>query len=186
MLVRSWGYSPTIDPEFMTEMDRLWAGWRSTYIEEVASDDGSAGDVFTQILRSGLPDDETHIVWRGDLTFAILNRYPYISGHVLVMPYREVGELEDLTADEHAELWSTVTDCVRAIKSAYRPHGLNVGMNLGAAAGAGIPSHLHVHVMPRWGADSNFMTSVAETRVLPESLPDTWRKLREAWGQLGQ
>jgi ATP adenylyltransferase len=165
-------------------MDRLWAGWRSTYIEEVTSaDDAAAGDVFTRILQSGVPDEETYIVWRGALTFAILNRYPYISGHVLVMPYREVGELEDLTTAEHSELWAAVTDCVQAIKSAYRPHGLNVGMNLGAAAGAGIPSHLHVHVMPRWGADSNFMTSVAETRVLPEALPDTWRKLREAWGQ---
>jgi diadenosine tetraphosphate (Ap4A) HIT family hydrolase len=164
-------------------MDRLWAGWRSTYIEEVTSDDAPDGDVFTRILESGLPDAEAHIVWRGELTFAILNRYPYISGHVLVMPYREVGDLEGLTPQEHAELWTAVTDCVRAIKAAYRPHGLNIGVNLGAAAGAGIPSHLHVHVMPRWDADSNFMTSVAETRVLPEALPDTWRKLRDAWGQ---
>ena len=173
-------------PEFVSgaAVERLWAGWRSTYIEEVTSEDGGADrDVFTRILESGLPDDETYIVWRGDLTFAILNRYPYISGHVLVMPYREVGDLEDLTPDEHAELWAAVTDCVRAIKAAYRPHGLNIGMNLGAAAGAGIPSHLHVHVMPRWDADSNFMTSVAETRVLPEALPDTWRKLRDAWVQ---
>jgi ATP adenylyltransferase len=160
-------------------MERLWAGWRSTYIEEVTSEDARGGDVFTRILESGLPDEETHIVWRGELTFAILNRYPYISGHVLVMPYREVGDLEDLTSDEHAELWAAVTDCVRAIKAAYRPHGLN----LGAAAGAGVPSHLHVHVMPRWDADSNFMTAVAETRVLPEALPDTWRKLHNAWGQ---
>jgi ATP adenylyltransferase len=148
-----------------------------------AENGGVEGDVFTQILHSGLSDEQAYIVWRGELTFAILNRYPYISGHVLVMPNREVGELEDLTAAEHSELWTVVTDCVRAIKSAYRPEGLNIGMNLGSAAGAGIPSHLHVHVMPRWGADSNFMTSVAETRVLSESLPDTWRKLREAWGE---
>lgn len=166
-------------------MDRLWAGWRSSYIESVADGDASSGDdgrsVFTRILESGLPDDATHIVWRGRIVFAILNRYPYISGHLLVMPYREVGALEDLTADEHAELWSVVTDAVRAVKAAYRPDGINLGMNLGAAAGAGVPNHLHVHVMPRWGADSNFMTSVAETRVLPEALPDTWRKLRAAW-----
>jgi ATP adenylyltransferase len=186
MLDANGRHGARFSPEFVTEVDRLWAGWRSTYIEEVASDNASTGDVFTAILRSGLPDEETHIVWRGELTFAILNRYPYISGHVLVMPYREVGELEDLTPPEHTELWATVTDCVRAIKVAYRPHGLNIGMNLGAAAGAGIPSHLHVHVMPRWDADSNFMTSVAETRVLPESLPDTWRKLHDAWGQLRQ
>ena len=99
MLVRLWPLWRHIDPEFGggALMDRLWAGWRSTYIEEVtSSDDAAAGDVFTRILQSGLPDEETHIVWRGELTFAILNRYPYISGHVLVMPYREVGELEDL------------------------------------------------------------------------------------------
>jgi diadenosine tetraphosphate (Ap4A) HIT family hydrolase len=185
MLVQLRRYSAAIDPEFVSgtgsEMERLWAGWRATYIEEVTADDSRGGDVFTRILGSGLTDEETHIVWRGTYTFAILNRYPYISGHVLVMPYREVGDLEDLTPDEHTEVWSAVTDCVRAIKGAYRPHGLNIGVNLGAAAGAGIPSHLHVHVMPRWDADSNFMTSVAETRVLPESLPDTWRKLRAAW-----
>src|SRR4051794_36028457 len=128
-------------------MDRLWAGWRSTYIDDVTTEAGAAGDVFSNILASGVPDEDTYIVWRGDVTFAILNRYPYISGHVLVMPYRAVGELEHLRADEHAELWGAVTDCVRAIKSAYRPHGLNIGVNLGAAAGAGVPSHLHVHVM---------------------------------------
>jgi ATP adenylyltransferase len=166
-------------------IDRLWAGWRSEYIDGVTAPDASRGDdgasVFTRILGAGLPDEETHIVWRGALTFVILNRYPYISGHALVMPYREVAALEDLTPDEHAELWRTVTDAVRAIKTAYHPDGLNIGVNLGEAGGAGIPTHLHVHVMPRWSADSNFMTSVAETRVIPEALPVTWQKLRDAW-----
>ena len=97
------------------------------------------------------------------------------------MPYREVAELEGLDAEESAELWSTVTACAAAVKAAYRPQGLNVGLNLGEAAGAGVPTHLHVHVLPRWSADSNFMTSVAETRVLPEALPVTWEKLRAAW-----
>jgi ATP adenylyltransferase len=188
MLGGNGRYSARFSPEFVggTLMDRLWAGWRSTYVEEITSDDAASLGVFTQILQSGLSDQDAYIVWRGELTFAILNRYPYISGHVLVMPYREVGELENLTSAEHSELWTAVTDCVQAIKLAYQPHGLNIGMNLGAAAGAGIPSHLHVHVMPRWDADSNFMTSVAETRVLSEALPDTWRKLHEAWGQLRQ
>jgi ATP adenylyltransferase len=162
-------------------MDRLWAGWRSEYIEDVTSQDGPSTSVFKRILESGLSDEETHIVWRGPLTFAILNRFPYISGHLLVMPYREVSELEDLTPDEQVELWSTVTDGVRAIKTAYNPDGHNIGVNLGRAAGAGVPDHLHVHVMPRWSADSNFMTSVAEARVLPEALQVTWRKLRDAW-----
>jgi ATP adenylyltransferase len=163
-------------------LDRLWAGWRGEYIDDVTSADGGPRtSVFKRILECGLSDEETHIVWRGPLTFAILNRFPYISGHVLLMPYREVGELEDLTADEQAELWAAVSDAVRAVKSAYRPDGLNIGVNLGTAGGAGVPDHLHVHVMPRWNADSNFMTAVAETRVLPEALPVTWRKLRDAW-----
>lgn len=163
-------------------LDRLWAGWRSKYIDDVTSpDSGTRTSVFKRILDSGLPDDHTHIVWRGPLTFAILNRYPYISGHVLVMPYREVAELEDLTREEHTDLWSAVSAAVRAVKAAYHPDGLNVGINLGTAGGAGVPDHLHVHVMPRWNADSNFMTAVAETRVLPEALPVTWQKLRDAW-----
>ena len=163
-------------------LDRLWAGWRSEYIESVSAEKRDArSSVFTLILESGLPDDETHIVWRGSTVFAILNRFPYISGHVLVMPYREVADLESLRDDERDELWSAVSACVTAIKAAYSPDGLNIGMNLGRAAGAGVPGHLHVHVMPRWGADSNFMTSVAETRVLPEALPVTWQKLRAAW-----
>src|SRR5206468_12123179 len=102
-------------------------------------------------------------------------------GIVLVMPVREVAGLEWLRGAERDELWSAVSACVTAIKAAYSPDGLNIGMNLGRAAGAGVPGHLHVHVMPRWGADSNFMTAVAETRVLPEALPVTWQKLRDAW-----
>jgi ATP adenylyltransferase len=159
-------------------MERMWAGWRSAYIGDAA---GGLGSVFADILASGRPDDETHIVWRGSTTFAILNRFPYTSGHLLVMPYREVAELDDLTPDEHDELWHAVTDAVVAVRRAYAPHGVNVGVNLGEAAGAGVPGHLHVHVLPRWNADSNFMTAVAEARVLPEALSDTWRKLHDAW-----
>jgi diadenosine tetraphosphate (Ap4A) HIT family hydrolase len=162
-------------------MDRLWAGWRSSYVAVAGNGEPADRSLFSRILESGLPDDETHVVWRGELVFVILNAYPYTCGHVLVMPYREVGEVEDLTPDESAELWAAVRDAVVAIKAAYAPHGVNVGLNLGEAAGAGIPSHMHVHVLPRWNADSNFMTAVAEVRVLPEALGDTWRKLRAAW-----
>ncbi len=166
-------------------MERLWAGWRSAYI--AAADNGAfagepgGGSIFARMLASGLPDEETHIVWRGQHCFAILNAYPYTTGHVLVMPFREVADLEDLGPDEAAELWAAVTDAVRSLKAAYKPHGINVGVNLGEAAGAGVPNHVHVHVLPRWNADSNFMTSVAETRVLPEPLDETWRKLRAGW-----
>ena len=166
----------------MTALDRLWAGWRGEYIEGATAGGGDEpGSVFTRILGSGLSDEETYIVWRGERCFAILNRYPYSSGHVLVMPYREVAELEALEPEESAELWSTLTACASAVKAAYRPDGINIGLNLGEAAGAGVPTHLHVHVLPRWSADSNFMTAVAETRVLPEALPVTWEKLRATW-----
>jgi ATP adenylyltransferase len=146
---------------------------------DAARSDG--GSVFTRILASGLPDEQTHIVHRGDLVFTILNRFPYGTGHCLCMPYREVAGLQDLLPDESAELWSEIQDAVAAVTTAYRPDGVNVGLNLGEAAGAGVPGHLHAHVLPRWHADSNFMTAVAETRVLPEALDDTWRKLQAAW-----
>jgi diadenosine tetraphosphate (Ap4A) HIT family hydrolase len=161
-------------------LDRLWAGWRSAYVNAPEAPPGQ-GSIFRRILEAGLSDKEAYIVWRGELTFALLNAFPYVSGHLLVMPYREVAELEDLTEAEAAELWSAVHDAVRAIKAAYRPDGINLGMNLGAAAGAGVPSHLHVHVLPRWIADSNFTTAVAETRVLPEALTDSWQRLHAAW-----
>ena len=132
--------------------------------------------MFSKIIAAGVPDDESYIVG-GRQTFAILNAFPYTSGHLLVMPYREVPELEGLTDEESAELWSAIRDAVVAVKAAFNPQGVNVGFNLGEAAGAGIPSHLHAHVLPRWNADSNFMTSVAEARVLPQPLGDSWAKL---------
>ena len=142
------------------------------------------GCVFCRILTADLPDDETVVVWRGDRCAALLNAYPYTSGHLMVMPARHVGELEEL-GDEAVELWAAVTVGVRALKAAYRPEGINVGANLGRAAGAGVPGHFHVHLLPRWNGDTNFMTSVAETRVLPESLDATWAKLRAAWPAAG-
>ena len=137
--------------------------------------------MFTRILHSGLPDVDTHIVHRGTHVFAILNAFPYAVGHILVIPYREVGELEELTPDEAAELWQTVTDAVVAIKRAYAPEGVNVGLNLGRPAGGSVSEHLHVHVVPRWTGDANFMTATANTRTLPEALPDSAAKLRAAW-----
>jgi diadenosine tetraphosphate (Ap4A) HIT family hydrolase len=168
-------------------LDRLWAGWRSTYIQAATNDrstlrpDEEGRSVFERILGSGLPDEETYVLWRGERCAALLNAYPYGSGHLMVMPFRAVGQLEDLEPEESAELWIGVNQAVRAVKAAYRPDGVNIGANLGEAAGAGIPDHLHVHVLPRWAADANFMTSVAETRVLPEPLAAAYAKLRAAW-----
>lgn len=162
--------------------ERLWNGWRSTYVSSVGStDDSGDGSVFTQILRSQLSDDETNIVHRGEHVFVILNAYPYGTGHALVLPYREVADLEALSAGEATELWAAVTDTVRAVKAAYRPDGVNVGLNLGRPAGGSVSEHLHVHVVPRWTGDANFMTAIANTRTLPEPLAETARKLRRAW-----
>jgi len=168
-------------------LERIWSGWRSAYVTAAAGGanlDGH-GTVFTRILaavdRGEMTDESAYVVHRAERTFAILNAYPYGTGHVLLLPYREVGQLEDLDAEESAELWSMVNQAVAAVKVAYSPDGVNIGFNLGEAAGAGVPDHLHAHVLPRWDADSNFMTSVAEARVLPEPLSATWRKLVDAW-----
>jgi ATP adenylyltransferase len=191
----------------MSSLDHLWAGWRSEYITSVTEESGStspsggadgpasgpdeAGSeeqsaarcVFCRILASGTDDAETHLVWRhpSGLVVALLNAYPYATGHLMVMPVRHTADLETLEDPEAAALWRGVAAAVRAIKTAYRPDGLNVGANLGRAGGAGVPGHLHVHVLPRWGGDTNFMTSIAETRVLPETLSITAEKLRRAW-----
>ena len=166
----------------MTQLDRIWNGWRSQYVNDANTRvAGEAGSVFSQILTCGLPDSETNIVRRGVTTFALLNAFPYTSGHLMVLPYREVAGLEDLTVDEAAELWATVTQAVAAVKAAYAPGGINVGINMGRAAGGSISEHLHVHVVPRWNGDGNFMTAVAEARTLPEPLSVSAEKLRAAW-----
>ena len=162
-------------------LDRIWNGWRSQYVNELGDKPLGEGSVFTQILAAGLTDDEAHIIRRGVHTFVILNAFPYTSGHCMVLPYREVGNLEDLTPDEAAKLWPTVIDAVRAVKAAYRPGGVNVGINLGRPAGGSISEHLHVHVVPRWTGDGNFMTAVAEARTLPEPLSLSAAKLRAHW-----
>ena len=171
-------------------LERHWAGWRSDYITSAFAGDAdpaaSGGDegegsLFERILHSGLPDDQTFILWRGERTFAILNAYPYGSGHLMVLPQVAAPDLTDLDVDTSAELWAGVNLAVQAIRAAYDPDGVNVGINLGAGAGAGVPDHLHVHCMPRWQGDTNFITTIAETRVLPEPLAVSFEKLTAAW-----
>jgi ATP adenylyltransferase len=137
--------------------------------------------VFCRLAASGPPSEENLVVWRGELTFVVLNAYPYASGHVLVLPLRHVDSLGALGEAESAELWSATLRAVATIETAYEPDGLNMGANLGRAAGAGLPSHVHLHVLPRWSGDTNFMTPVAETRVMPETLQLSWKRLTDAW-----
>jgi ATP adenylyltransferase len=168
-------------------LDNLWAGWRHEYIEEATQRErsggmaGEASCVFCRLAESGPPSIDNLVVWRGEWSFVVLNAYPYASGHVLVLPLRHVGALGELTDPESLEVWAATRDSVAAIEQAYEPDGLNLGANLGRAAGAGIPSHVHMHVLPRWSGDTNFMTSVAGTRVMPETLQVAWHKLNEAW-----
>ncbi len=172
----------------MSSLERLWAGWRREYIVEATAREraGSLAHredecVFCALAASGPPSEDNLVVWRGELTFVVMNAYPYASGHVLVMPLRHVGSLVELTDSESAELWSATQGSVATIEKAYEPDGLNMGANLGRAAGAGLPSHVHLHVLPRWSGDTNFMTSVAETRVMPETLQLSWKRLTDAW-----
>lgn len=165
-------------------LERLWNGWRAQYVQRDMKPHPTPESVFTEILNSGISDDETHIVHRGKSCFVILNAFPYSPGHLLVLPYREVGDLELLTSEETIEIWATVTMGVRVLKDEYRPQGLNVGINLGQVAGGSIAQHLHIHVVPRWGGDTNFMVSVASTKILPEALDVTSQRIRAAWIRL--
>jgi ATP adenylyltransferase len=169
-------------------LENLWAGWRHDYIQRASERErasGTASDevscVFCRLAESGPPSLDNLVVWRGEWTFVVLNAYPYASGHVLVLPLRHVGGLGELTELESTEIWAAARGAVTAIEGAYNPDGLKMGANLGRAAGAGIPGHLHFHVLPRWSGDTNFMTSVAGTRVMPETLQLAWKKLSESW-----
>lgn len=165
-------------------LEHLWNGWRADYVQRGTGRGGGDKSVFTSILESGMADEVAYIVRRGERCFAILNAFPYSCGHVLVLPYREIGDLELLDADERSELWLMVQQAVTVLKDEYRPHGVNVGINLGAAAGGSIAQHLHVHVVPRWGGDSNFMVSVANAKILPEALVTTWERVSRRWREV--
>ncbi|MDP5087715.1 MAG: HIT domain-containing protein [Ilumatobacteraceae bacterium] len=163
-------------------LERIWNGWRADYVVHgQGAQKKSDQSVFTQILNSDMSDEQCYIVHRGEKVFAIMNAFPYTSGHLLVVPYREVAELEDLSQDETSELWATVTDAVKVLKSVYKPEAMNVGINLGAAAGGSIAQHLHVHIVGRWGGDTNFMVTTANTKILPEALDVSADRIRKAW-----
>jgi ATP adenylyltransferase len=159
-------------------MDYLWTPWRYRYIADASKDDRC---IFCDAL--GADDDrKTLIVFRGAKNFIILNRYPYTSGHVMVVPYEHVGDLAAADSATLTEMMSLAQRVHGALGKTYRPEGYNLGMNLGRAAGAGVTHHIHLHVLPRWGGDSNFMTVTGETRVEPEDLATTYERLQKALG----
>ncbi len=162
-------------------MDRLWAPWRLSYV--TAAPTPASECVFCDAV-GGRRDDL--MLFRGQHCFVILNLYPYNNGHLMVVPNRHVSALEVLEPGEQAEMMSLARWSEMALNEAYRPHGINVGINLGRAAGAGIENHLHMHFVPRWSGDTNFMTAVGETRVLPEELPATVARLRPIFEKLAR
>ncbi len=170
-------------------MQWLTAGWR------LATPDGFGSDgvpkptiqpepgksLFETIEQSSLPDETTFIVHRTERSFVVLNVYPYSAGHVMVLPRRAVPSMLGLTSEEHDDLWSLVRQTYAAVNAAFEPEGMNLGINDGIAGGASQPDHLHVHIVPRWAADTSFMTSTADVRVLPMTLRDAWLRVRAAW-----
>jgi diadenosine tetraphosphate (Ap4A) HIT family hydrolase len=171
-------------------LDHLWATWRSAYVSGLGDtrsspspEEAGGRTLFERILASA--DDEGDeaalVVHRTGSCFVLLNLFPYSSGHLLVLPNRAVRTLDELGEHEHSELWATVRDSVGALRRGFGCDGVNVGLNLGEAAGGSQSDHLHVHCVPRWVGDANFIGVAAETRVLPVALPECWRRLRDAW-----
>ena len=158
-------------------MKYLWSPWRMKYIQKQIKVDGC---VFCNV--QDMPDNEENlIVYRGALAYVIMNRFPYTSGHVLVIPYMHEGNLEVLDEATRAEMMELATKTMSVLRGIYNPQGFNFGANIGEAAGAGIAPHVHLHIVPRWNGDTNFMSSLGETRVLPEALEETYRRVRAGW-----
>ena len=162
-------------------MDIIHAPWRMEYINSAGKNDDKC--IFCEYPRMRA-DDENLIISRGSFVFLMLNRYPYSSGHLMVVPYRHTSDFLTLTEDEGLDLINMSQRAVLALKKEFNPDGFNIGINLGKAAGAGIDSHIHLHIVPRWNGDTNFMSVTAETKVLPEALIITWKRLSDSWNSL--
>jgi ATP adenylyltransferase len=157
-------------------MDYLWTPWRYAYVTNVET---TPGCIFCRVLIAG-DDAGNRIAYRGKHCFVILNRYPYTSGHVMIVPYEHLDELEKLPVEAAHEMMGLSQKMEGVLRLLYKPDGVNLGMNIGKAAGAGVAGHIHMHVLPRWVADANFVSVIGETRVLPETLDVTWGRIKEA------
>ncbi|MBK6793536.1 MAG: HIT domain-containing protein [Anaerolineales bacterium] len=158
-------------------MKHLWSPWRMTYIENSKKEEGC---VFCNAQAK--PDGtENLIAFRGRSSYVILNRFPYTSGHLMVIPFAHAAGIEELDANTRAEMMELTSRCTTELRQIYKPQGFNVGINMGEAAGAGVLGHVHIHIVPRWAGDTNFMSAVGETRVLPESLEQTYQRVQAAF-----
>jgi ATP adenylyltransferase len=159
-------------------VDRLWSPWRYDYIKaNGGGTDESSGCVFCSIQREDCDDESKFILYRGEHNYVVLNIFPYISGHLLIVPFSHIPDLDATPKEITDEMMDLAKRCQTALRQAYNPQGFNIGMNLGRSAGAGVAGHIHLHMMPRWTGDVNFMSTVAETRVIPEDLKTTFEKL---------
>jgi ATP adenylyltransferase len=156
-------------------MDHLWTPWRMAYLKSDSPNKGSEC-IFCRKV-SGTEDAAEHVLHRGNYVYITLNLYPYNNGHLMVVPYQHTAQLNDLSADELGELMSVTQMAITALKTAFNPQGFNIGINLGTAAGAGIADHLHQHIVPRWGGDTNFLSIIGDTRTIPEWIDQTYERL---------
>jgi ATP adenylyltransferase len=163
-------------------MDRLWTPWRMPYLR--GEDEKPNGCIFCH--KTACSDAKEHILLRGEFCYVTLNRYPYSNGHLMVIPYVHVPSIENLDGPTLQEMMQVVNLSLAALREAYDPHGFNVGVNLGKAAGAGIAEHVHMHVVPRWTADTNFMPVVGKTRVIPELLDESYARLKPIFVRLNK
>jgi ATP adenylyltransferase len=163
-------------------MNKLWTPWRMPYLQ--GEHERPKGCVFCH--KATCPNEPEQILHRGESCYVALNRYPYSNGHLLIIPYAHVSSLEDLDAQTLTEMMLSVNLCLAALREAYAPQGFNVGVNLGTAAGAGIADHVHMHVVPRWKADTNFMSVIGDTRVIVEMLDQAYARLNPIFAKLGE
>jgi len=162
-------------------MDYLWSPWRMNYINNKGEEPQC---VFCHAIEQN-QDDEYLILYRGKNAFIILNRFPYTSGHLMVLPYDHQPSYEDLDPETRAEMMELINTATKVLRKVYNPHAFNLGANIGEDAGAGIAPHFHFHIVPRWRGDSNFMSVTSGTRVIPEDLAVSYKRLKEAWGEVG-
>ncbi len=165
-------------------MKQMWSPWRSRYIDSFAKPQRKRRreSLFAEALRSR-NDDRRYIVCRGVHCFVIMNLYPYNSGHLMIVPYRQTAEFTDLSPEELAEIMETAGRAMQALRAIMKPQGFNFGANIGRVSGAGIDNHIHFHIVPRWNGDTNFMPVLADTKVISQDMSDTLRKLRKAFGK---
>lgn len=163
--------------------ENIWAPWRMVYIDKLAA--GDDGCFLCNYRDNGDNDEENLVLWRGQRSFAVMNRYPYTGGHTMVAPLAHLGSLEDLDGKTMREMMEMMRDLQQVLSRAIRAEGFNIGMNIGRCAGAGLPGHLHMHIVPRWGGDTNFMPVLGDVHVIPASLGELYEQLRRTSDELG-